>query len=191
MKKLLYGFIFSLMLFSYADAQIATDQIYGGVYTKAEVDGTIENAVSVDASGFDGNLATTDDTVQKVAQKLDDLDTSAVKVITVDGDSGTTGSTVKLVSGTNVTITRTDDTVEIAAIPTGGGIAIEDEGTYISGNTIWEFDTEYDTTAVMIFRNRLIQPRKLFTSSVVSSKTRVTFLSAINASDEIILISNK
>ena len=29
--------------------------------------------VSVDASGFDGNLASTDDTVQKVAQKLDDL----------------------------------------------------------------------------------------------------------------------
>lgn len=29
--------------------------------------------VSVDASGFDGNLETTDDTVQKVAQKLDDL----------------------------------------------------------------------------------------------------------------------
>ena len=30
--------------------------------------------VAVDASGFDGNLSTTDDTVQKVAQKLDDLD---------------------------------------------------------------------------------------------------------------------
>ena len=29
--------------------------------------------VPVDASGFDGNLATTDDTVQKVAQKVDDL----------------------------------------------------------------------------------------------------------------------
>ena len=31
--------------------------------------------VSVDASGFDGNLETTDDTVQKVAQKVDDLST--------------------------------------------------------------------------------------------------------------------
>ena len=46
MKKLFYGFILSLLLFSYADAQIATDQIYGGVYTKAEVDGTIENAIA-------------------------------------------------------------------------------------------------------------------------------------------------
>jgi hypothetical protein len=31
------------------------------------------SAISVVASGFNGNLATTDDTVQKVAQKLDDL----------------------------------------------------------------------------------------------------------------------
>jgi hypothetical protein len=46
MKKLLYGFIFSLMLFSYADAQIATDQIYGGVYTKAEADATTEAAIT-------------------------------------------------------------------------------------------------------------------------------------------------
>jgi hypothetical protein len=34
-------------------------------------------AISIDASGFDGNLATTDDTVQKVAQKLDDLTVAA------------------------------------------------------------------------------------------------------------------
>ena len=79
----------------------------------------------------------------------------------------------------------------IAAIPAGGGTAVEDEGTYISDNKIWEFDTEYDTSAVVIYRNRIYQPRKLFATSVVSSKTRVTFSSAINASDEIILISNK
>ena len=34
-------------------------------------------AYPVDASGFDGNLTTSDDTVQKVARKLDDLDVSA------------------------------------------------------------------------------------------------------------------
>jgi archaellum component FlaC len=86
-----------------------------------------------------------------------------------------------------------DDTIAnaIAAIPAGGGTAVEDEGTYISDNKIWEFDTEYDTSAVVIYRNRIYQPRKLFATSVVSSKTRVTFSSAINASDEIILISNK
>ena len=33
-----------------------------------------DGRVPVDASGFDGNLATTDDTLQKVAQKLDDLE---------------------------------------------------------------------------------------------------------------------
>ena len=31
------------------------------------------SAVSVDASGFNGNLTTSDDTVQEIAQKLDDL----------------------------------------------------------------------------------------------------------------------
>jgi hypothetical protein len=31
------------------------------------------SALTIDASGFDGNLATTDDTLQEVAQKLDDL----------------------------------------------------------------------------------------------------------------------
>lgn len=79
----------------------------------------------------------------------------------------------------------------IAAIPAGGGTAVEDEGTYISDNKIWEFDTEYDTTAVVIYRNRIYQPRSLFTTVDVSSKTRVIFNTAINASDEIILISNK
>lgn len=45
------------------------------------------------ASGFDGNLATTDDTVQEIAQKLDDLSTSgaedvAYDVTTWDADTG-------------------------------------------------------------------------------------------------------
>lgn len=88
---------------------------------------------------------------------------------------------------------QTNATIEaaIAAIPAGGGTAIEDIGTYIESNTTWEFDTDYDTTAVCIYRNRIYQPRSLFTTVDVSSKTRVVFNSAINASDEIILISNK
>ena len=40
--------------------------------------------VSIDATGFNGNLATTDDDVQKVAQKLDDLTVGA----------GASGSTI-------------------------------------------------------------------------------------------------
>lgn len=144
--------------------------------------------------------------------------TNAITKIYGDSDvDGCETGAVWLVGTNGVTIDRTSNTFEvnidsatkfnnyydkaetnatieaaIAAIPTpAGATAIEDEGTYISDNTIWEFDTTYDTTAVCIYRNRLLQPRKLFTSSVVSSKTRVVFNSAINASDEIILISNK
>lgn len=88
---------------------------------------------------------------------------------------------------------QTNATIEaaIAAIPSGGGTAIEDIGTYIESSTTWEFSKEYDTTAVCIYRNRIYQPRSLFTTVDVSSKTRVIFSSAIDASDEIILISNK
>ena len=43
--------------------------------------GIAGTGVSIDASGFDGNLATTDNTAQKVAQKVDDL--------TTGGGSGT------------------------------------------------------------------------------------------------------
>jgi hypothetical protein len=46
--------------------------VRGGTTYQATVSFNATN-ISVDASGFDGNLATTDDTVQKVAQKLDDL----------------------------------------------------------------------------------------------------------------------
>lgn len=89
---------------------------------------------------------------------------------------------------------ETDSTIEaaIAAIPApSGATAIEDIGTYIESNTTWEFDDDYDTTAILIYRNRIYQPRSLFTTSVVSDKTRITFATAINNSDEILLISNK
>ena len=77
MKKLLYGFIFSLMLFSYADAQIATDQIYGGVYTKAETENKIadgvDEATALIVTSFDGFLTAADDTVQKALDTIDNL----------------------------------------------------------------------------------------------------------------------
>ncbi len=47
-----------------------TAKYFGGGTLAAQVSG---EDVSVDASGFDGNLATTDNTVQKVAQRVDDL----------------------------------------------------------------------------------------------------------------------
>lgn len=44
-------------------------------------------AITLVASGFDGNLATTDDTLQEVAQKLDDLATGAATTWTNIGDA--------------------------------------------------------------------------------------------------------
>ena len=51
-------------------AGTARIHVSGRIYLVPQVDASI---VDVAASGFNGNLATTDDTVQKVAQKLDDL----------------------------------------------------------------------------------------------------------------------
>lgn len=68
--------------------------------------------------------------------------------------------------------------------------AEEATGTYISDSTIWEFNALYDMTAAVIYRNGIFQPSRLYTPSVEAGKTRVTFASAINAADEIVLISN-
>ncbi len=51
------------------------------------------STITVDASGFDGNLATTDNTVQKVAQKLDDLIAGGGDGDVVDGGTLATGLT--------------------------------------------------------------------------------------------------
>jgi len=179
------------------------------------------SAIAIDSSGFTGNLSLADNTAQKAFAKLDALSglpaTNAITKIYGSADEvGSDTGAVWLVGTNGVTIDRTSNTFEvnidsatkfnnyydkaetnatienaIAAIPAGGGTAIEDIGTYIESNTTWEFDADYDTTAVCIYRNRLYQPRSLFTTVDVSSKTRVVFNSAINASDEIILISNK
>jgi len=179
------------------------------------------SAIAIDSSGFTGNLKLADDTVQKALATLDALAglpaTNAITKIYGSADEVGSDTGAVWLGGTNgVTIDRTSNTFEvnidsatkfndyynkaqtnatieaaIAAIPAGGGTAVEDEGTYIGSNTTWEFDADYDTTAVCIYRNRIYQPRSLFTTVDVSSKTRVVFTSAINASDEIILISNK
>lgn len=52
----------------------AVNSIFGRNGTVVATAGDYDaSKITVDASGFDGNLANTDDTVQKVAQKLDDL----------------------------------------------------------------------------------------------------------------------
>jgi archaellum component FlaC len=82
---------------------------------------------------------------------------------------------------------ETNATIE-AALLNAGGKAIEDTGVFISSN-VFEFSTDYSTAEVMIFRNGIYQPRRLFTTEDVVGKTRVTFISSINDSDEIVLIS--
>jgi hypothetical protein len=52
--------------------------------------------ITVDASGFNGNLTTADNTVQKVAQKVDDLVAGAGSGDVSDGDTLTTGLTFPL-----------------------------------------------------------------------------------------------
>ena len=118
---------------------------------------------------------------------------SAGSVSTTNGWLQTDLDSFEAAINDRYTKAETNATIEaaIAAIPAGGGTAIEDIGTYIGSSTTWEFDADYDTTAVLIYRNRLYQPRSLFTTVDVASKTRVTFINAISASDEILLISNK
>lgn len=105
--------------------------------------------------------------------------------------SGTTGSTITLQAGNNIEITRMNDAIQIAASGGGGATASEDTGVYIENNTTWEFSADYDTTAVMLYRNGIYQPRRLYTTEDIAGKTRSIFSSALNASDEIILISTK
>ncbi|MCY4584168.1 MAG: hypothetical protein OXE50_15430, partial [Chloroflexi bacterium] len=52
---------------------ISTHELLIPVLTEEALEAPTAADISVAASGFDGNLAATDDTVQKVAQKVDDL----------------------------------------------------------------------------------------------------------------------
>jgi hypothetical protein len=63
------------------------------------------SAISVDASGFNGNLGTGDDTVQKVAQKLDDL---------VTGGSETLPATIIDAKGDLIVGSAADTPVRVA-----------------------------------------------------------------------------
>ena len=62
-----------------------------GKIRNAALNGKVADAsdIEVKSSGFDGNLATTDDTVQKVAQKLDDLTVSGGGSGLESGEIGT------------------------------------------------------------------------------------------------------
>jgi hypothetical protein len=65
------------------------------------------SAISVDASGFNGNLTTSDDTVQKVAQKVDDLALGGSSLDVRDEGSSLTSAATRLdFVGAGVTATE-------------------------------------------------------------------------------------
>lgn len=99
---------------------VLTVALSGGNTATVDLTGLITKALTVTASGFDGNLATTDDTLQKVAQKLDDLVISggatAINDLTdVDTTGKATGKVLKFDASGNLVVG--DD--EIGAAGTG------------------------------------------------------------------------
>jgi len=79
-------------------------------------------------------------------------------------------------------------TDEVIITGVAGSGSAEDIATYISDNTIWDFNSDYNSLEVYIYRNGVYQARSKFATSSVSDKLRVTFGSAINTTDEISLI---
>lgn len=70
-------------------------------------------SITVDASGFDGNLTTADDTVQEVAQKLDDLVIPAA--YTDEQARDAVGSALTAGSGISVTVDDPGNTITVAS----------------------------------------------------------------------------
>ena len=105
--------------------------------------------ILVDARGFDGNLGTGDTTVQKVAQKLDDL-------VIGSGGGGLTAEQVRdtiaafLTEGTNITLVH-DDNANTLRISSSGGTTLTDEqlqdkvASFLRGGT--NITLDYDDTA--------------------------------------------
>ena len=87
--------------------------------------------VSVDATGFNGNLATTDDTAQKVAQKVDDLNVGGsgdiTAVTTSGGISGgcTTGACALFLNLPGLPNSASITGTGTLAGATGGGSSVE------------------------------------------------------------------
>ena len=89
--------------------------------------------VTIDASGFDGNLTTGDDTVQKVAQKVDDLATGGGGPDlsdTAPQDLGTAAA------GVSTEASRAD---HVHDMPTAADIAVDASG--FNGNLTTSDDT--------------------------------------------------
>ncbi len=101
-------------------------------------------------------------------------------------------------SGTNrLRITFADDVSADALVrvsycttlPTFEGQAtLEDIGVYVSDNKIWDFSDLYELNTIALLRNGIYQKKALYNTSIEANKTRVTFVSAVNTTDEVIII---
>ena len=79
---------------------LPTSQITSGRFSAARLPTAIPGTqISVDASGFDGNLDTTDNTVQRVAQALDDLTVTLATVNPPMTRVGTNTVTLRITGG--------------------------------------------------------------------------------------------
>lgn len=88
------------------------------------------SAISVDASGFNGNLTTSDDTVQEVAQKLDDLSfATPASVYTITANTVTDNYTLVLADAGKV-VEMNAATAKQITVPTNASVAY-DVGTVI------------------------------------------------------------
>ena len=73
MKKIILILIVLSTTFGFSQKEFKTDVEVDGSVTAVSFLGDGQG-ITINASGFDGNLTTSDDTLQEIAQKLDDLD---------------------------------------------------------------------------------------------------------------------
>lgn len=180
-----------------------TDGAGGWMLTSvAAAGGGVTNAIdlNVDASQFSRVLNSTAVFAQLALNQIEQntattgevaLKANAADVYTKEAADATTEAYIAsknyaskaYVNGTDEALAAEIDNIPLAT-------ALENTAVYVSSNT-FDFTTSFDTTAVIVFRNGVMQPRRLFTTSTVSSKTRIIFLTTVNDSDEIVLYSTK
>lgn len=140
--------------------------------------------LTLDASGFNQNLATTDNTLQEVAQKLDDLSVSGQTNISAGFSNGLSGvsiasSNVFEVMTTNATKAirvNTNGTVYLSGVSaTTTGIQGPTSGMYLgnsSGNSVIADTTDFRSTAVQDLGRSTIRWGILYaTSSSVTGQS--------------------
>lgn len=112
-------------------AAVSGDAVTSGTVAEARIhssiarDSEVSTAVGITATGFNGNLASTDDTIQELAQKVDDLDITA-GTITAD-TTDPTKAAVSVLADT-ATTSASVDPVKTSGVP-GMMSVFEADGT--------------------------------------------------------------